>query len=212
MAYRAFRRNLTASLFAPFIIALLSLAAVVLWQIQDQASATHWVEHSDDVMLRAKDAELNVREMQVAFRSYLVSPDQHYLADLAKLRRALTKNVSELTTLVSDNQDQEQILVKVTEAKEAWVEAVERLLARKDGGQTGPDVVAETSLRRRRCSTCAGRVHGRRASSFVSNAPPHQKNFLPFAVFAGSPAVDSGDDRPQLLGMASNRSRDRVVQ
>jgi signal transduction histidine kinase/ActR/RegA family two-component response regulator len=74
-----------------------------------------------------------------------VSPDQHYLADLAKLRRALTKNVSELTTLVSDNQDQEQILVKVTEAKEAWVEAVERLLARKDGGQTGPDVVAETN-------------------------------------------------------------------
>lgn len=145
MAYRAFRRNLTASYFAPFVIALLSLAAVVLWQIQDQASATHWVEHSDDVMLRAKDAELNVREMQVAFRSYLVSPDQHYLADLAKLRSALTKNVSELTTLVSDNQDQEQILVKVTEAKEAWVEAVERLLARKDGGQTGPDVVAETN-------------------------------------------------------------------
>ena len=62
MPYRAFKRNLTASYLAPFIVTLAVLAAVFLWRVQNQVAITGWIEHSDQVMLQAKDAELEIRE------------------------------------------------------------------------------------------------------------------------------------------------------
>ncbi len=141
MAYRAFQRNLTASFFAPFVIALVFLAAVVLWQVQNQSAVTGWVEHSDEVMLLAKNGQLGVRNIQVAYRGYLLSPQESFLTTLNGERSLLNKNLSELSALVADNPDQEQILVKTTELKEAWTEAIERSLAQKDGGQNHPDAV-----------------------------------------------------------------------
>ncbi|MGA8566953.1 MAG: CHASE3 domain-containing protein, partial [Candidatus Binataceae bacterium] len=82
MPYRAFKRNLTASYFAPLILTLSVLAGVVLWRFQNQASIMGWVEHSDQVILRVKDVELEVREMQSALHGYLLTSDKRYLTEL----------------------------------------------------------------------------------------------------------------------------------
>ena len=87
MPYRAFRRKLTASFFAPFILVLTLLAVFVLWGIDNQVSLTRWVEHSDQVMVRAKDAEIELRDMQIAYRGYFfISAEQRQATHLAEAR------------------------------------------------------------------------------------------------------------------------------
>ncbi len=139
MPYRAFKRNLTVSYLAPFIVTLAMLAAVFLWRVQSQVALTGWIEHSDQVMLRAKDAELEIRDIQIAYRDYLMVAEQQYLTKLADARKKFNKNLGELASLVSDNQEQEDILLKVGETRDAWVEAIERLIAQKDSGLVKPD-------------------------------------------------------------------------
>ena len=143
MPYRAFKRNLTASYLAPFIVTLAVLAAVFLWRVQNQVAITGWIEHSDQVMLRAKDAELEIRNVQIAYRNYLLAPQQRYLAELGDARKRFNKNLGELASLVSDNDEQEEILLKAGELRDAWIEAIERLVAQKDAGQAKPDAFVQ---------------------------------------------------------------------
>ncbi len=112
MPYRKFRRNLTVSYLSPFVIALALLAAIVLWRVQNQASIARWVEHSDQVLLHAKDAELELRNMQVAYRGYLVAPSEQHLTELTEARTRLSRNLSDIAALVADNTEQEQALVR----------------------------------------------------------------------------------------------------
>ena len=210
MPYRAFRRTLTATYFAPFIIALMVLAAVVLWRVQIQASITGWIEHSDQVLLTAKDAELELRNLQSASRDYLVAPDQRFLSDLTEARSKLAKNLSELVSLVADNPEQEEILARVTEAKEAWLDAVERQIAEARGGPISPQainqvqpqaealanslhdfIVAERQLR-------AQRAAAQKASYRVFFVLVPLLSILVMAV-------------PQLLGMAPDSSCDQPI-
>jgi CHASE3 domain sensor protein len=89
---------------------MVGLGALMLWQIQRRASITGWVEHSDEVILRAKDAQILVRGMQLALRGYLLSPDKRYLSNLADDQREFSKNLGQIAHLVADNPDQEQLL------------------------------------------------------------------------------------------------------
>ena len=143
MPYRAFRRKLTAGFFAPLVLVLMMLAAFVLWGIDNQASITGWVQHSDQVMLRAKDAEVELRNMQIAYRGYVASGDQRYLHELADARTQFSKDLADLVTLVADNPSQEQLLSKVTEAKETFNETLERLIAQRSSQPPGTDPIAQ---------------------------------------------------------------------
>jgi len=63
------------------------LAAIILWRFQSQVSIANWVEHSDQVTLHVKDMEIKLREMQLAYRGYLLSGDKRYLAELGDTQR-----------------------------------------------------------------------------------------------------------------------------
>ncbi len=136
MPYRAFRRKLTAGYLVPFFVAMAVLAAVVLWRVQNQAAITGWVEHSDRVMLRAKDAEVEVRNMQAAYRGHLLVPGGHHAIELGEARKRLTKDLNEIAALVADNPEQEQSLLKITELKERWMASIERLLGQENRAPT----------------------------------------------------------------------------
>jgi len=141
--YRAFRRKLTATYFVPFILALAVLTVILLWRVQNQASITGWVEHSDKVMLRDKDAEIDLRNMQVAYRGYLFSPEERYLTNLGDARNRFAQDLGEIGALVADNPEQEQSLLKITQLKESWIDAVERLVNQREHGQIAPDALVQ---------------------------------------------------------------------
>jgi signal transduction histidine kinase/ActR/RegA family two-component response regulator len=107
-----FRRQLTTSFLAPFV-AMLLLAGLVLWRIKAQVSITGQVEQRGDVLLVAKDAEVEFREMQAAFRSYMASPDQRYRAELSRARAAFESNLEDVALAVSESPQQERRWVRV---------------------------------------------------------------------------------------------------
>jgi signal transduction histidine kinase/CheY-like chemotaxis protein len=141
--YRAFRRNLTASYFVPFVVAIAVLAAVVLWRIQDQALLTGWIEHSDNVLLRARSAELEIRNLQLAFEGYSLTPAQGYLGEMAGARKAFAKDLADIGALVADNPDQELRVFKIVELKESWLKAMERLIAQRGTAPLSTDALTD---------------------------------------------------------------------
>jgi signal transduction histidine kinase/ActR/RegA family two-component response regulator len=143
MPYRAFRQNLTVSFFTPFIIALIALGSVALWRIQNQASLAGWVQHSDQVILRVKDAELASLDMQLSYRGYLISPDQRYLTDLAGARGSFENSLVELAALIADNPDQEQRLRKIDDLEKVWIKTIGSLISQKNGGVVSQELFAQ---------------------------------------------------------------------
>jgi signal transduction histidine kinase/ActR/RegA family two-component response regulator len=125
--YLRFRRKLTAGYLVPIIIALGLLAGAVLWRIQVQASVTAWVEHSDQVLLHAKDTEIEMRGMMAAGRGYLITRDNQFLADLADAQRRFSQKLAELATLVADNPDQARRLLEINDLKAAWLGTIDSL-------------------------------------------------------------------------------------
>ena len=144
MPYRAFRRSLTASYLAPFVITLFVLVSIVLWRFQNHASISGWVEHSDRVILRVKDIELELHEMQSLLLGYLLTSDNQYLADFGDARAALGKNITTLAALVADNPSQEQQVREIYDLQETWTKTLESLLNQNAGGHFGKEAFAES--------------------------------------------------------------------
>jgi signal transduction histidine kinase/ActR/RegA family two-component response regulator len=140
---RAFKRNLTASYFLPFILSLSVLAAVVLWRFQDQASIASSVEHSDRVILRVKDIELELREMQSSVSGYLLTADKQYLTELGNARAAFGRNITILGALVADNPSQEQRVLEINGLNGAWIAALDSLISQKASGNLNLEALAE---------------------------------------------------------------------
>ena len=108
------------------------LAAVLLWRIEGQVSATRWVELSDRVLLRAQDARLAFDQMRLATSRYLLSPDPASLDDLQKAKSGFQKALEEIAVLIADNPDQEGRVVKVGESYVAG--RFDDLLQERDSG------------------------------------------------------------------------------
>jgi len=149
LPYRAFKRNLTVSYFAPVVISLSVLAGIGLWAFHSQASITSRIEHSDQVILGIKDIELEVREMQTATRGYLLTSDKADLSELGDARDALEKNISKISGLVADNPIQEQRLIRIVDLKRAWINAVESLISQRTAGQFNKESFAQGHARSR---------------------------------------------------------------
>ena len=143
MPDQSFERKLAASYFAPLVITLSLLAAVVLWRFYNQASSAGWVEHTDQVILRIHITELELREMQSAFSGYLLTSDKRYLTDLGNARDALEKNIEIIAALIAENSDQGQRLLEINDLKGTWIKAIESLIRRTDRGKNTREAVAE---------------------------------------------------------------------
>lgn len=122
-------------------------AGVVLWRVYAQDSVTNWVEHSAIVLLHAKDAELDLSDMNLAFRGYMASSDKAYLADLQKATDAFEEELETLAALVTDNADQERRLIRVS--KVYIPGRFEELIKERDAGtpRSNPIVGAQTYSR-----------------------------------------------------------------
>jgi signal transduction histidine kinase len=139
---RAFRNKLTASYIAPFVIALAVLAGIILWRLADQVSINRWVEHTDRVILTAKDTELALRDVQLSYRAYLQSSDKRYLIEFAGARSEFEGDLRKMAAEVADNAEQLQRLRKINDLQEHWFKTIDTLIGRKDNRQlTAGDLV-----------------------------------------------------------------------
>jgi signal transduction histidine kinase/CheY-like chemotaxis protein len=105
------------------------LAAIVLWRVNAQVASVGWVEHTDRVIRRTKDAQLDLRDMAVAIRSYWLTSDKKYLIDLRNADRRLTATLAEISDSRADNPAQSKRLLGVSNVKGAWIGAIRTLMS-----------------------------------------------------------------------------------
>ena len=139
---KTFRRNLTASYLAPFI-AMGILAGILLWRIQKQIAVSDRVEWSEQIILVSNNAALAFRDLQITFRSYISDPDGQYLAQWQDAQKTLAAAVKKLAPLVSDNPEEEQHLIRVSELKGRWITETGALIRQRDRGTFDIRRVAE---------------------------------------------------------------------
>lgn len=117
------------------------LAAIVLWRVHARISITKWVEHSDEVLLGAKDAEVDFEKMRLALRAYVASPDKAYAAELREATSAFEKELEDIATAVTDNPEQERRLLRVV--KIYIPGRFEELIKERDTGSLRADSLAQ---------------------------------------------------------------------
>jgi len=124
------------------MIALAVLAGIILWRLADQVSINRWVEHTDRVILTAKDTELALRDVQLSYRAYLQSSDKRYLSEFAGARSEFEGDLRKMAAEVADNVEQLQRLRKINDLQEHWFKTINTLIGRKDNRQlTAGDLV-----------------------------------------------------------------------
>lgn len=143
MPYRAFRKNLTTSYFAPFVIALAVLSGIILWRLADQVSINRWVEHTDRVMLDAKDAELDLRDLQLKYRIYLQSPAPQTLTSYREARDTFIRDLTRTATEISDNPAQQQRVQKIDGLTDRWLKTIDALVSRPGDEQSHVAEISE---------------------------------------------------------------------
>jgi CHASE3 domain sensor protein len=94
MPARAFSRRLTSTFFVPLVGIVLLGTALLLWRFSAETSAADWVQHSNQVIIGAKDAEIDLRAMQVNWRSALLFGDAQYRDRVEKAQRALAETLT----------------------------------------------------------------------------------------------------------------------
>jgi signal transduction histidine kinase/ActR/RegA family two-component response regulator len=137
-----FRWKLSARYLAPFIIAMGVLTAILLWRIETQVAAADWVEQSDRVIASCKDAELEVRRIQLGLRGFVNAPNQRCANEISVGRRELARNLARVASLVAYNPEQEARLLQITDLKENWLKSIEGVI--RQGHGTDPDPLAST--------------------------------------------------------------------
>lgn len=136
MPYRAFRKKLTASYLAPFVIALAVLAGIILWRLEDQVSINRWVEHTDRVLLDAKDTELDLRDLQLKSRIYLQSSTPQSLIDYREARDGFVQDLARSAAETADDPVQQQRLPKIEALTDKWLKAVDALIRQAGNEQS----------------------------------------------------------------------------
>jgi signal transduction histidine kinase/ActR/RegA family two-component response regulator len=151
MPHRELKWKLTARYLAPFVVAMGLLTAILLWRIETQVTAADWVEHSDRVIARAKDAQLEMRRIQLGARGYLYSPDKRYLNEINLGRHEFSRSLATVAALVAEDPEEEKRVLHISDLKENWLKSIENIIRERDAANTsaGPQDLTDARIQAR---------------------------------------------------------------
>jgi signal transduction histidine kinase/ActR/RegA family two-component response regulator len=149
MPARTFSRRLTRTYFVSLIGIILIGTVVFLWRFQAEVSAADWVQHTTQVIIAAKDAEIDLRAMQVNLRSAILLPGPQYRDRVDKAERNLADTIAQLTSMAADNSAQQRRLLEVSRLNGKWAAMVAGLMtsAATHGLEQGPFQEVESAGR-----------------------------------------------------------------
>lgn len=129
MQTRTFRSLLRRTLFFPLILLVL-LAATLVVEVLSLTSSLSWVDHSDRVIDRSRQALRSVVEMESSLRGYELTRDQKFLDSFQDAKAQLPDQISGLVQLTADNQLQQNRLKEIATLDSAWIDWAEQEIAR----------------------------------------------------------------------------------
>ncbi len=124
----SFRRLLNRALFFPVLL-LLTLAAILFYQIGDLLDAAYWVEHTDVVITQARVTRRVAETMPGYQRLFFLTGDPQYREKFNLARSEFSKQIQKLKDDVKDNKGQKQSVVAWENEFHRYLEIAESEMA-----------------------------------------------------------------------------------
>lgn len=128
-----FRWILVRAVLLPLVLSA-ALAGLFLWQINRLTTTARSVEHTDEVISQATEAQKLLIDMETGVRGYLITADRMFLEPYERAIPQLPSALDELHRLVSDNPGQGRRLDEVGRLYSLWSLYARDVIALKEGG------------------------------------------------------------------------------
>jgi signal transduction histidine kinase/ActR/RegA family two-component response regulator len=208
MPARAFSRRLTNTFLVPLVGIVVVGTAILLWRFHAEMTAADWVQHSNQVIIGVKDAEIDLRAMQVNFRSAMLSSDSQYRDHIAKAEQALGESFGALTSLVADNPVQRKRLIAISGASGRWIAMIAAHLSSRNAGQPDSGVLQEIEMAGRQIDRQLDEVSSEEYRLLAERSASQHRQALSVYILAPLIAVLT----VVLLGYSGWRQIDRAAQ
>jgi PAS domain S-box-containing protein len=128
-----FRRVLARAVTLP-LIALALFVAVLLLQLEDMLATARLVDHTDQVIAQAYQAQKLLIDLETGLRGYLITGDSAFLDPYNEGQRAVQPALANLHALVSDNPEQSARADEISANYDRWASYAADVLAQRDAG------------------------------------------------------------------------------
>ncbi len=144
---KSFRQLLSRTARALVIamgVPLLILVVLVVLLLRSAA----WVDHTDEVILKAKEVQNLLITLQNGVRGYRLGHDALYLIPYDAARPKVMPQLNDLAHAVSDNRQQQEQVRLARHTAESWMEIVSNYLAKlkRNEADPSPAVLQEARL------------------------------------------------------------------
>lgn len=128
-----FRRTLVRAIVLPLLLTG-ALSGVFFWQIYRLLSAAGWVEHTDEVIAQAHEAQKLLIDMETGVRGYLITANRDFLEPYERAAPRVSPSLEELRRQVSDNPGQVRRIDEVESLYGQWSVYGRDVIKIRDGG------------------------------------------------------------------------------
>lgn len=125
MQTRNFRNLLRRTLFLPLILLVLLTVTLVV-EVLSLTSNLSWVDHSDHVIDKSRQAMRLMVEMESSLRGYELTRDQKFEDSFRQAKTQLPEMINSLVQLTADNQLQQNRLKEIGDLDNVWIDWAEQ--------------------------------------------------------------------------------------
>lgn len=143
----AFKKILSRAVALPLALAIL-VAAVFGWQVTKLLAVNAALERSDHVMDCANRLQMYCVDRETGLRAYVITGKESFLEPFDKATRPLSESLTELRALVKNKPDLSDIVDRIVEKSQLWLEYADSLKAKVgQGGDEAKSVVSTAEER-----------------------------------------------------------------
>jgi PAS domain S-box-containing protein len=127
MDQRSFQRLLRRTVLIPVALLLLLTATLVV-EILGLTTSFGWVDHTDDVILNARQLMRYMLDMESGLRGFYLTGDQSFLDAYNAAKARVPEQLALVDQLTSDNPSQQRLLRQLRDLDLRWIQYSEQLL------------------------------------------------------------------------------------
>ncbi len=127
MDQRSFQKLLRRTVLIPVALLLLLTGTLVV-EIVGLTTSFGWVDHTDDVILNARQLMRYMLDMESGLRGFYLTGDQSFLEAYNAAKAKVPEQLTTLEQLTRDNPSQQRALRELRDLDLRWIEYSERLL------------------------------------------------------------------------------------
>jgi methyl-accepting chemotaxis protein len=123
--------------FAVLLVVATASSAMVWWKTEAMADATHWAEHTNDVLDEADLMMAGMVDQETGLRGFLIAGKDSFLEPLRAGQELRREALARARRLTSDNPVQQRRLDDIDRAARGWADYAQKAIAETRNGPEG---------------------------------------------------------------------------